>query len=393
MKTDIVAMLLAGGQGTRLGLLTDEIAKPAVLFGAKYRIIDFTLSNCSNSGINTVGVLTQYRPLALNTYVGIGSAWDFDNKVIDSGEGLTILPPYKGKDGGNWYSGTANSIYQNIEYIDRFNPENVLILSGDHIYKMDYNKMLDYHKEKKSDITISVIEVPWDEASRFGIMNTNEENEIIEFQEKPKKPKNNKASMGIYIFNWQKLKKYLIEDNKDESSSNDFGKNIIPKMLEKEERLIAYEFEGYWKDVGTVKSYWEANMDLLQDKNIIDLFDRKWIFRSQNYRVPPKYIGENSQISNSLISDGCRIDGIVKNSVIFPSVVIEKGAIVEDTVVMPSVLIKEGARVNRAIIGEKAILKENSIVKKYDHCSDDIVVIAQKKVIEKNSTICCEQCK
>lgn len=391
LKTDVVAMLLAGGQGTRLGLLTDDIAKPAVLFGAKYRIIDFTLSNCANSGINTVGVLIQYRPLILNTYVGIGSAWDFDNKIFESGDGLTILPPYKDKDkdGGSWYTGTANAIYQNIEYIDRFSPSKVLILSGDHIYKMDYNEIIKYHDEKKADVTISVIEVPWNEASRFGIMNTNKDGKIIEFEEKPENPKSNKASMGIYVFTWKKLKEYLIMDNEDKASSHDFGKNIIPKMLANKESLVAYKFEGYWKDVGTVISYWEANMDLIQEENVINLFDRKWIFRSQNYRVPPQYIGEDSIIENSLISDGCQIEGVVKNSVIFPSVKIEKGAIIVDSVVMPGVIIERGAKVTRAIVGERAEIGEGAIIEKDGDCSDGIIIIAKREKIHKETLVSC----
>jgi len=358
MEREVVAMLLAGGRGTRLGLLTDDIAKPALPFGGKYRIIDFTLSNCANSGIHTVGVLTQYRPMTLTSYIGIGSAWDLDKTMDEAGGGVTILPPYINKDGGQWYSGTANSIYQNIEYIDQHNPEHVLILSGDHIYRMNYQGLIEHHKENQADVTISVLRVPWGEASRFGIMDTDEKGRIVEFQEKPEKPKSNQASMGIYVFDWQVLRQQLIEDEAKEDSSHDFGKDIIPQLLEKKKKLYAYNFSGYWKDVGTVKSYWEANMDLLVKDFIFDLFDRKWIFRSENYKVAPKYVGESAEISSGLISDGCKILGEVNTTVIFPKVFVGKDTKLIDSVIMPKVWIGEGVVIEKTIVGEGCIVED-----------------------------------
>ena len=292
-KKEIVAMILAGGQGSRLGVLTKDVAKPAVSFGGKYRIIDFPLSNCSNSGIYTVGVLTQYKPLDLNSHIGIGDPWDLDRRD----GGVSILPPYQGAKGGDWYKGTANAIYQNIEFVDRYNPEYVLILSGDHIYKMDYDNMLKFHKDNKSDATIAVIKVPIEEASRFGIMNTRKDNSIYEFEEKPKMPKSRNASMGIYIFNWKVLKHYLKEDENDINSSNDFGKNIIPKMLKAERKMMAYPFDGYWKDVGTIESLWEANMDLIERDNGLNLYDNEWKIYSQNQASPAHYIGEGAGLA------------------------------------------------------------------------------------------------
>ncbi|MGN1029323.1 MAG: glucose-1-phosphate adenylyltransferase, partial [Bacilli bacterium] len=311
-RKEVVAMILAGGQGSRLGVLTKNIAKPAVPFGGKYRIIDFPLSNCSNSGIYTVGVLTQYKPLDLNNHIGIGDPWDLDRRD----GGVSILPPYQEEKGGDWYKGTANAIYQNIEFVDRYDPEYVLILSGDHIYKMDYYKMLDFHKENNSDVTIAVIDVPIEEASRFGIMNTRADNSIYEFEEKPSIPKSTNASMGIYIFNWSVLKRYLREDEMDTKSDNDFGKNIIPSMLNNGKKLMAYSFEGYWKDVGTIQSLWEANMDLLKLDNKLNLYDREWKIYSQNEVRPAHYIGENAKIINSLIVEGCIINGKIENSVL-----------------------------------------------------------------------------
>lgn len=298
-KEEIVAMILAGGQGTRLGTLTKENAKPAVPFGGKYRIIDFTLSNCSNSGISTVGILTQYQPLSLNSHIGIGVPWDLDR----TNGGVTLLPPYQTKDGGDWYKGTANAIYQNINFIDEYDPEYVLVLSGDHIYKMDYSNMLEYHKEKNADVTIAVIEVPLEEASRFGIMNAKEDGRIYEFEEKPKQPKSNLASMGIYIFNWKLLKEFLKNDENDINSNNDFGKNIIPNMLNSNKKLYAYSFKGYWKDVGTIESYWEANMDLINDAVDLDLYG-DWKIYSVNPVRPPQYVSEEAVINNSLITEG-----------------------------------------------------------------------------------------
>lgn len=353
---ECVAMLLAGGQGTRLGVLTKDTAKPAVPFGGKYRIIDFPLSNCINSGIDTIGVLTQYQPFDLNQYIGNGQPWDLDRL----NGGVYVLPPYvKGKH-GEWYKGTANAIYQNIAFIDKFMPKYVLILSGDHIYKMDYSKMLDEHKEKNADCTIAVFNVPIEEASRFGIMNTNESGEVYEFEEKPKKPKSTLASMGIYIFTWDKLKKYLVEDELNKSSSNDFGKNIIPNMLGNGEKLIAYEFSGYWKDVGTISSLWEANMDLLDTDSGLILNDDKWKIYARSTAEPPHYTGADAVIQNSLITEGCTIHGKIKNSVLSPSVTIGEGAIVEGSTIMPGAVIQEGAEVRFSIIGAGAVVGANA---------------------------------
>ena len=329
-RKEIVAMILAGGQGSRLGVLTKDIAKPAVPFGGKYRIIDFPLSNCSNSGIYTVGVLTQYKPLDLNAYIGIGDPWDLDRR----NGGVTILPPYQGEKGGAWYKGTANAIYQNIQFIDRYEPEYVLILSGDHIYKMDYYKMLDFHKSHNADATIAVINVPLDEASRFGIMNTNEDSTIYEFEEKPKNPKSTNASMGVYIFKWSVLKGYLIQDEMDKDSSNDFGKNIIPKMLNSGRKLVAYPFKGYWKDVGTIESLWEANMDLLKIDNELNLYDSEWKIYSDNQIRPAQHIGEKAKIANSLIVEGCIVNGEVEDSILSQGVTVGKNTIIRDSVIM-----------------------------------------------------------
>ena len=349
---DIIAMILAGGQGSRLGVLTKNLAKPAVPFGGKYRIIDFPLSNCSNSGIYTVGVLTQYKPLELNSHIGIGDTWDLDRRD----GGVSILPPYQEEKGGDWYKGTANAIYQNIEYIDRYEPEYVLILSGDHIYKMDYDKMLNFHKEKEADATIAVIEVPTEEASRFGIMNTREDLSIYEFEEKPKNPKSNNASMGIYIFNWKTLKKYLEEDELDELSSNDFGKNIIPKMLKDNKNMVAYPFRGYWKDVGTIESLWEANMDLLKKENELSLNEKEWKIYSKNPVRPAQYIGEEAKIKNSLINEGCLVYGNVENSVLSQGVRVGNNTIIRDSVIMPNVSIEDNVIIEKAIIGAESVI-------------------------------------
>ena len=354
-KKEIVAMILAGGQGSRLGVLTKNIAKPAVPFGGKYRIIDFPLSNCSNSGIYTVGVLTQYKPLDLNAYIGIGDPWDLDRR----NGGVTILPPYQGEKGGAWYKGTANAIYQNIQFVDRYEPEYVLILSGDHIYKMDYYKMLEFHKNHNADATIAVIDVPIEEASRFGIMNTNEDNTIYEFEEKPKNPKSTNASMGVYIFKWPILKKYLSEDEIDENSSNDFGKDIIPKMLNSGEKLVAYPFKGYWKDVGTIESLWEANMDLLKIDNELNLYDSEWRIYSDNQVRPAQHIGEEAKIANSLIVEGCIVNGEVEDSILSQGVTVGKNTIIKDSVIMPNVKIGDNVRIERAIIGNNSIINNN----------------------------------
>lgn len=357
-KKQCVAMLLAGGQGSRLGILTADVAKPAIPYGGKYRIIDFPLSNCTNSGIDVVGVLTQYRPLLLNAYIGSGSPWDLD---LAHG-GAYVLPPYVTGKSGEWYSGTANAIYQNIQFIEQFNTDYVLILSGDHIYKMDYNKMLQFHIQNNADCTIAVREVPWDEASRFGIMNTNEDNSISEFEEKPAHPKSNKASMGVYIFTWEKLRQYLVADAEDPNSSNDFGKNIIPKMLDDQQRMFAYDFEGYWKDVGTIESLWEANMDLLTLPMPIDLYDAKWRIYGRNPGLAPHFIAEGASVRNSLITEGCEVYGHVDHSVIFSGVTIREGATVKDSVVMPGAVIERGAQVQRAIVSEDAVIGAGATV-------------------------------
>lgn len=352
-KKECVAMLLAGGQGSRLGPLTKKIAKPSVPYGGKYRIIDFPLSNCVNSGIDTIGVLTQYQPLLLNTYLGDGKSWDLDRMH----GGIQILPPYQQVGNSDWYSGTANAIYQNIDFINQYEPEYVLILSGDHIYKMDYSLMINYHKEKQADCTISVIDVPYEEASRFGILSSNEEGRIIDFEEKPKNPKSTKASMGIYVFSWNKLKQYLEIDDKNPDSSKDFGKNVIPDMLNKEEKLYSYEFSGYWKDVGTIESLWQSNMDLLG----CDGFELNgdWTIYSRHAERPPQYLSKNSSVKNSIVSEGAVILGTVENSVIFSGVIINENAVVRDSVIMADVQIRENAIVNYSIIDEAVTIGPN----------------------------------
>ncbi len=372
-KKEIVAMILAGGQGSRLGVLTKSVAKPAVPFGGKYRIIDFPLSNCSNSGIYAVGVLTQYKPLELNAHIGIGNPWDLDRRD----GGVSVLPPYQKEKGGNWYKGTANAIYQNIEFVDRYDPEYVLILSGDHIYKMDYSKMLDFHKKNNADATIAVIKVPKEEANRFGIMNINDDMSIYEFEEKPKNPKSNLASMGIYIFNWKTLKKYLKEDECDKHSSNDFGKDIIPKMIDGNKKMFAYAFEGYWKDVGTINSLWEANMDLLSKGNKLNLYDEEWRIYSVNHSSPAQYIGVNAKVKNSLVVEGCHIEGKVKNSIIFQGVKIGKNSVVVDSVIMPNVTIGDNVIINKAIIGTAATVNTCSILAN----GEEIIVVGAKEEV------------
>ena len=357
-KKTCIAMLLAGGQGSRLGILTKNVAKPAIPYGGKYRIIDFPLSNCTNSGIDTVGVLTQYQPLELNAYIGSGAPWDLD---VSHG-GVFVLPPYQKGKVGEWYRGTANAIYQNMAFIEQYNPDYVLILSGDHIYKMDYNAMLNYHVKHNADATIAVREVPWEEASRFGIMNTDADDNVVEFEEKPKKPKSNKASMGVYIFTWEKLRKYLIEDEEDKASSNDFGKNIIPRMLAEKQTVVAYDFAGYWKDVGTIESLWEANMDLLATPMPIDLHDKKWRIYARNPGYAPHYIAEDAKVADSLITEGCQVYGRVEHSVLFSGVEVEAGATVTDAVVMPGAVIRRGAVVRRAIVAEGADVGPGAIV-------------------------------
>ena len=357
-KKECVAMLLAGGQGSRLYTLTEKTAKPAVPFGGKYRIIDFTLSNCVNSGIDTVGVLTQYQPLQLNEYIGTGQPWDLDRNM----GGVSVLPPYQGMKGADWYKGTANAIYQNLDFLDRYDPEYVLVLSGDHIYKMDYAAMLDFHKEKNADCTIAVLTVPMEEASRFGIMNTREDGEIYEFEEKPKQPKSDKASMGIYIFSYKKLRQYLIDDENTPGSSNDFGKNIIPNMLNAGERMYAYPFVGYWKDVGTISSLWEGNMDLLGEHPNFNLYDRSWRIFFRSTGTPPQYVGEDAKIVNSIITEGCEIHGTVENSVLFSGVHVAPGAVIRDSVIMNDVRIEGGATVDYSIISTDTTVGEGAAV-------------------------------
>ncbi|WP_097034536.1 glucose-1-phosphate adenylyltransferase [Clostridium tertium] len=378
-KKEIVAMILAGGQGSRLGVLTKRLAKPAVPFGGKYRIIDFPLSNCSNSGIYTVGVLTQYKPLELNTHIGIGSPWDLDRRD----GGVRVLPPYQEEKGGKWYKGTANAIYQNIEYVDRYNPEYILILSGDHIYKMNYDKMLEFHKQKKADATIAVIDIPIEEASRFGIMNTRDDLSIYEFEEKPQNPKSTKASMGIYIFNWSILKRFLIEDENNIDSSNDFGKDIIPNMLNNKMKLVAYPFEGYWKDVGTIRSLWEANMDLLNTDNKLSLYDNEWKIYSENIARPAQYIGSNSNVNESLVVEGCIVDGDVEHSVIFQGVSIGRNSIIRDSVIMSDTKIEDNVVINKAIVGSNAIIRSGCKIGD----GKKIAVIASKEELKNGTTL------
>ena len=361
VKKECVAMLLAGGQGTRLGALTRKVAKPAVPFGGKYRIIDCTLSNTINSDIDTIGVLTQYQPFDLNQYIGNGQPWDLDRLE----GGAFVLPPYQKAKSGEWYKGTANAIYQNIDFVDRYSADYVLILSGDHIYKMDYNKMLQYHIAKGANCTIAVQNVPIEEASRFGIMNTDSDDKIFEFEEKPKQPKSTKASMGIYIFTWAKLKKYLIEDELNKASHNDFGKNIIPNMLNAGEQMYTYDFKGYWKDVGTISSLWEANMDILDNDSGINLSDSDWKIYARNTAEPPHFVGSGAKISNAVVSEGCVVQGEVVNSIISRGATIEKGAIINDSIVMPNAVVKAGATVNHSIIGWNAIIESDAKVGSY----------------------------
>ncbi|MBR6352274.1 MAG: glucose-1-phosphate adenylyltransferase [Firmicutes bacterium] len=367
-KKECIAMLLAGGQGTRLGLLTQGNAKPAVSFGGKYRIIDFSLSNCVNSGIDTVGVLVQYRPMILNKYLGTGEAWDLDS----ADGGVHVLPPYATQTGGSWYEGTADAIYHNIDFIDNYDPGYVVILSGDHLYKMDYNLMLQEHKANNADLTISVMEVPWEEASRFGILTANDEGRVVKFSEKPKEPDSNLASMGIYIFSWPVLKQALIEDHEDQSSEKDFGKNIIPKLLKEEKRIFTYKFKGYWKDVGTIQSYFDAHMDLLVDDPEFDIFDNKFKIFSNSNMYPPHMIGPEGKAVDSLICNGATINGTVEHSVIGLGVTIDEDAYVKDSVLLPDVHVCRGAKVERAVINEGSVIAERSSVGSSD---GDVVLV------------------
>lgn len=356
-KKECIAMLLAGGQGSRLGSLTRDIAKPAVFFGGKYRIIDFSLSNCMNSGIDTVGVLTQYKPQSLNTYIGIGAAWDLDSTQQG---GVSILSPFVGERGGHWYKGTANALYENITYIDSYNPEYVLILSGDHIYKMDFDKMLRYHKEKKASVTLSVMDVTLEEASRFGIVTSDETGRIVRFTEKPAVPESTLASMGIYIFNWSILRKALVEDESDGTSDNDFGKNILPRLLALQEPMYTYGFKGYWKDVGTIESYYEANMELLNNKEELALYDSSFPIFSNNEIQPPQTIGPRARVKNCIIGNGCSVMGDVENSILHSGVYIGEGAVVKESILLPNVRIEGGSFLQKAIVGEGVEINQKS---------------------------------
>ncbi len=382
-KKECVAMLLAGGQGSRLYALTNNIAKPAVPFGAKYRIIDFPLSNCINSGIDTVGVLTQYQPLVLNEYIGNGQPWDLDRNF----GGVHVLSPYQKKSKSAWYEGTANAIFQNLNFIKMYNPEYVLILSGDHIYKMDYSKMLRAHIDKGADCTIAAIDVPLKEASRFGILNTNPDGSIYEFEEKPKQPKSTLASMGVYIFTAEKMYKYLEEDDDDPNSSKDFGKNILPAMLNAGEKMFAYQFEGYWKDVGTISSLWEANMDLLGETPVFDVSDTAWKIHSRNPLAPPEYMGEKAVVKNSMIALGCEIYGTVQNSVLSSNVVVEEGATVIDSVIMSGTVIKKGACVSYSIIDEDVVVDENASIGADKATAKGIAVLGRGITVGKGAKV------
>ncbi|MDY3928948.1 MAG: glucose-1-phosphate adenylyltransferase [Clostridia bacterium] len=389
---ECVAMILAGGQGSRLGALTKNVAKPAVEFGGKYKIIDFPLSNCAHSGLDTVGVLTQYQPLVLNTYIGNGNPWDLDRNH----GGVYVLPPYQSAKAEQWYKGTANAIYQNLGFLEKFNPKNVLILSGDHIYKMHYGKMLEAHKKSGAAITIAVMPVPWEEASRFGIMNVDENGVITEFEEKPKNPKSNLASMGIYIFDYQILKKYLIADENDPMSSNDFGKNIIPAMLANNEKMVSWKFDEYWKDVGTISSLWEANMDLIDTPPKFEISDRKWNIYSRVMPLAPHFVGKNAKIVNSTVTEGCVINGEINHSVISAGVTIAKGSRILDSVIMSGAKIGKNVIIKKAIIGEDAVIGDGTQIGTVTEdnnpfashlCTDNIVLIEGGTNIEKNTVI------
>jgi glucose-1-phosphate adenylyltransferase len=391
-RKEIIAMLLAGGQGSRLGVLTKTLAKPAVLYGGKYRIIDFTLSNCINSGIDTVGVLTQYQPLQLNSHLGIGKPWDLDRV----NGGITILAPYMKTEKGEWYSGTADAVYQNIHYVDEMSPKYVIILSGDHIYKMDYSKMLEYHKEKRADGTISVINVPIEEASRYGIMNTNDDGRIYEFEEKPANPKSTLASMGIYIFNWDLLREYLIIDHSKSTSDHDFGKNIIPSMLSDNRKMYAYQFTGYWRDVGTIKSYWESTMNLTERIPDFNMYDPYWKIYTPNPVYPAHFIGDSGKVTKSIIAEGCMIYGTVRNSVIFPGVIINEGTVIDSSIVMSDSLIGSDTEIYTTIIGETSVIGNNVKCGKGEFAPNkynsnvydsEITVIGSNTVIPNNTVL------
>lgn len=373
MKNEMLALILAGGQGTRLGKLTQSIAKPAVQFGGRYRIIDFALSNCANSGITNVGVITQYQPLALNSHIGNGSSWGLDG--INSG--ATILQPYSATEGNRWFLGTSHAIYQNIDYIDSINPEYVLILSGDHIYKMDYDDMLQTHKDNQASLTVAVIDVPLKEASRFGIMNTDSNDRIVEFEEKPAQPKSTKASMGIYIFNWSRLRDLLVSAEKNNIEMSDFGQHVIPAYLESGERVYTYNFSGYWKDVGTIESLWEANMEYIAIDNELDSRDRSWKIYSKNHIAPPNFITETATVKDSLVVDGCFVAGHVEHSILSTNVQVKEGAEIKDSFIMSGAKIGKGAKITRAIIGEGAVISDGVVI---DGTEDVQVVGYDEKV-------------
>lgn len=381
-KKEMVAMLLAGGQGKRLKGLTKSLAKPAVYFGGTYRIIDFPLSNCSNSGIDTVGVLTQYEPLVLHSYIGVGSDWDLNRKD----GGVFVLPPHERENGSSWYRGTADAIYRNLKFVDQFDPEHVLILSGDHIYKMDYNAMLEYHKSRNADCTISVIDVPLEEASRFGILNTDEDLKIYEFDEKPAKPKSTLASMGVYIFKWEVLRKHLLEDGENAGSSHDFGKDIIPLMLDDHNSLYAYPFEGYWRDVGTVASLWEANMDLLSDHPPLNLNDPNWRIFTRNPNQPAQYVAPGAKVSSCIINEGCTVYGEVKHSVLFYGVEVGEGSVITDSVIMPKVKIGKNVRIHKAIISENTVIEDYMEIGVDRGNEDEILLIDNRSKKRKSVT-------
>ena len=373
MKNEMLGVILAGGKGTRLGKLTHNQAKPAVPFGGRYRIIDFTLSNCVNSGVKNIGVITQYQPLNLNAHIGNGASWGLD----DLNAGVTILQPYSNNEGSKWFEGTAHAIYQNIGYIDQMDPEYILILSGDHIYKMDYEAMLDQHKETGASLTVAVIDVPWDEASRFGIMNTDDNNRIIDFEEKPAEPKSNHASMGIYIFNWKRLREVLVNSFTRNQDMVDFGKNVIPYYLKSGESVFAYNFKGYWKDVGTIDSLWHANMEFLDENNELNLQDRTWRIYSRNPIAPPQIIAETAEIKDAMIVDGSYIAGKVDHSILSANVRIQTGSVVTDSVIMPGAKIGKNVTIHRAIIGEGAVIGDDVVI----DGTDEIAVIGNKEVV------------
>ncbi len=374
-RKEMVAMLLAGGEGKRLGVLTKDLAKPAVYFGGKYRIIDFTLSNCAHSGIDTVGVLTQYQPLELNRYLGIGTPWGLDRRD----GGMAILPPFVKQKGGVWYKGTANAIYQNMGFIERYDPEYVLIISGDHIYKMDYDLMLQHHKRSRADVTIAGIQVDWKEASRFGVMHVDDEDRITAFEEKPKNPTSNIASMGVYIFTWKALQKYLIYDEGNRNSTHDFGKDLIPAMMRDGLRLHSYPFKGYWKDVGTIESLWEANMDLLDDDSPLNLHDPAWRIYSVSPNRPAQFVSDTAELSSSIVTEGCMLQGKIESSVLFYGVTAERGSVIKESVIMPNVVIGEGAQIYRAIIGEGAVIQAGVVIG--DPHDDAITVVAVEQFV------------